>query len=36
MPETTQGGAERRLEVMEDGVLGNMEVFTIELRRGML
>ena len=36
MPETTQNGAEGRSEVREEGVLSNMEVFTIDLRRGII
>ena len=36
MPETTQSSAEGRSEVREEGVLSNMEVFTIDLRRGII
>lgn len=36
MPETTQNGAEGRSEIREEGVLSNMEVFTIDLRRGII
>ena len=36
MPETTQSGAEGRSEVREESVLSNMEVFTIDLRRGKI
>ena len=35
MPETAQSSAERsETEVSEGGVLTNMDVFTIDLRRG--
>jgi hypothetical protein len=35
MPEMAQSGAEGRSEIREDGILTNMDVFTIDLRRGM-